>query len=260
MKTHFHQRNRLNKDYFGRTIVVLVLFFACAVVFSFMDGVLVRIASPIWKGENALANSFWGFSNFFKSKETLIAENQSLKDKIISQELSIESARVTMQREDDLLRSFGRPKNEIFIAASVLVRPPETPYDILLVDAGADEGVNVSDRVTLAEGIPIGSVVEVFKKTSRVKLYSASGEDTQAVLERGPVSILLTGRGGSSFEFTVPRELEVLIGDRVLSSTINSTLLGTVEDIEVAPTDSLKKVLVSSFVNVHNIRFVRITP
>jgi len=235
-----------------------MIFVLGALFFSFFDSVIMRIASPLWSGENAVAGKFWSLTDFFKSKESLIEENRLLKDRLIADELSLESSRSIESLMQTLLESYGRASSTNFIAASVLVHPPETPFDVLLVDAGSAENVRTGDVVALPSGGMIGTVVETFLKNSKVRLFSASGEKTEAVLERDLLPITLMGRGGGSFEFIIPREAAVEVGDRILSPNIESGLMGVVESVEVTPTDSFKKVLVQSIVNVYTVRLVSI--
>ena len=109
-------------------------------------------------------------------------------------------------------------------------------------------------------GPKIGVITEVFKNNSRVELFSASGKKTNAILERNSLPVVLVGRGGGNFEFTLPREASVAVGDKILSSDINRILMGVVKDVEMSATDSFKKVLVISVANIYIENFVTVLP
>ena len=66
----------------------------------------------------------------------------------------------------------------------------------------------------------------------------------------------MTGQGGGSFVLSLRRDEMVVVGDRVLAPSVEGALLGVVESVESTPTDSFKKVLVKSVVNVYTVRFV----
>lgn len=146
------------------------------------------------------------------------------------------------------------------IVASVLAYPPQTPYDIIIIDAGSNDSVEAGSKVFLPEGPMLGRVSEVFPNQAKVKLFSASGEETGAVLERNNVPITLIGRGGGNFKFSLPRDMAVEIGDRIVSRDIGAHLLAIVEDINVKPTDSFKKILAKSPTNIFTLRFVFVAP
>ncbi|MDB5266258.1 MAG: Rod shape-determining protein MreC [Parcubacteria group bacterium] len=258
MKTPYLQRNRPDRAFGKKALFLLGVFIFGALVFSLFDGLFVRLAAPIWKSENVVARSAWRVSGFFKDTNALLQENADLRARVASDELLISSLRSIENSREVLLNSFGRSGTSTFIGATVLVHPPETPYDFLVLDAGSNYGVKVGDSVALPEGSKIGVVIEVFSKDSRAKLFSTSGEQTNAILERGGAPVTLIGRGGGAFEIELPREVPVVAGDRVLDSTITAGMIGVVRDIESVPTDSFKKVLVESAAPIHSLHFVRI--
>lgn len=257
MKTPFPQRNK-RSPFQKKALYVLGVFLVGAVLFSLLDGVFVGLAAPIWKGESALALNFWHFTGFFKDKNTLLRENEALREKARADEFLLAASRASESQYESLLQVFGRTSTTTSVAAGVLVHPPETPYDVLVVDAGSTNGVKKEDLVFLPEGAVVGRVIEVFGRSSRVKLFSMNGENTNAVLERGNVPIVLVGQGGGNFKFTLPREVAVLPGDRILSPAVDGALMGVARDVEVTPTDSFKTVLVESRAPVFTIRYVTI--
>lgn len=260
MKTNFLQRNRHQVFYKKRIVVVILIFVLGATFFSFSRGLMINLFSPLWRGENAVAVGFRNLATFFRSKNSLIEENRILRDKLVSNELANMSLQTIGEAENSLLSNFGRTNPNKFIAASVLVHPPQTPYDSLIIDAGAMDGVPLDAEVSLPEGPKIGAVTEVFSKSSRVKLYSSNGEETNAVLERGEVPVTLIGRGGGNFEIALPRDVAVEVGDKILSAHLSPTVIGVVGDIEMKPTDSFKKIIVRSVANIYSMRLVIIVP
>lgn len=236
-----------------------------AVFFSLSAGGLFKVFTPVWNGENFITRGFNNLYLFFYTKDSLIKENQALKDKLISNEILLASTRTLSDTENNFLKSIGRVSTKKLVTAAVLVHPPETPYDVLIIDVGSDNGVVVGQEVALpttsttgAEGPKIGVITDVYKTNSKVLLYSANGEKTNAVLERNSIPILLTGRGGGNFEFSLQRDANVVVGDKILSADINRSLIGVVKDIEMEATDSFKKVLVISVANIYTQNFVTV--
>lgn len=260
MRTNFHLRSR-NQNKFGKRIILLALVFVLgALIFSFTGRYIVALASPVWKGQNIVSQGFRNTFGWFKSKETLIRENNSLKADLKSKELEMTALRSSRDRELELLSILGRVESGGGTLSSVLVRPPETPYDVLVIDAGKNEGVEVGHRVSLPEGIIIGTVSEVLPNSSKVILYSASGEKTNAVLERNNTPIIMEGRGGGNFRITLPRDMVAVEGDRILSSDISSRLVAVVGKVNLGATDSFKEVLATSPANIFTLRYVLVLP
>lgn len=257
MKTNYHQRNKSTK--WRTVIVVLFVFVIVFYLLSFVRLPLVSFATPLWNAENkttdALANSF----SFLSSKSALIQENRELNFKLQSYEAERIAYVGWREREIELMNLLGRKGDREGIAASVIVHPPQSPYDVLVVDAGSSSGVLEGERVRMPEGPFLGTIVEVSANNAKVKLFSSSGTETNAVLERHNISIVLIGAGGGMFKFSLPRDAEVLPGDRILLADMEASLLAVVGDVSLKPTDSFKEVSAKGPTNIFNTRFVLIS-
>lgn len=254
MKTSFLPKNNSQRLKW-RIILVLAIFTLCAVFFSFFGGSLIQLASPVWRADTALHRGLRNAHLSLRSKDSLLLENEMLKERLAAADELVLSLRAIAVSRDELLMTYGRSA-QAGTPAGVLVRPPKTPYDILIVDAGENAGAALGDRVSLPGGSLIGSVTDIFSRTARVKLFSTSGEKTPATLERGSVPVELLGRGGGNFTFTVPRDVSVQAGDRVISAQLATSLLAVVGEVEVTATDAFKTVYAISPANPASIRYV----
>lgn len=231
MKANYLPKNRSDHSYLRRIFILVTIFVLGGAAFYFSDGAVISLLSPLWRAENKLVI---GEGN----PPTLADETQVNK----------------------LLELVGRKENPNTVIAAVLTHPPQTPYDIIIIDAGSRDAINIGSEVSLPEGPILGRVSEVFAKSARVELFSTSGLETNAVLERDNMPVVLVGRGGGDFKLTVPRDVVVEKGDRILSPDITSRLLAVVEDVSISPTDSFQEVLAKSPINIFTLRFVFVTP
>ena len=231
MKVNYLPKNRLRHAYLRRIITLVAIFISGAVIFSLLDAIIISIISPIWKIKNVIITG-----NVIPS----LPEEQTQKN--------------------ILLELVGRKQESNIVIAAVLTRPPQTPYDVIIIDAGSNESLTIGSEVSLPEGPILGIISEVFPKSAKVRLFSASGEETNAVLERNNVPVTLVGTGGGNFRMTLPREIAIEKGDRILSPNIASRPLATVGEISVRPTDAFQEVLAKSPTNIFSLRFVFITP
>lgn len=238
------------------TLAVFVIVFY---LLSLIKLPLVSFVSPLWRAENKTTDTLANSSSFFSSKNSLIRENQELNLKIQSYEAERMAYARWQERETELMNLLGRKGGREGIAASVVAHPPQSPYDVLIVDAGASSGVLEGEGVRMPEGPLLGTIVEVSNNNAKVKLFSSSGTETNAVLERNNISIVLTGAGGGMFKFSLPRDAEVGPGDRILSADMSASLLAVVGDVSLKPTDSFKEVSAKGPTNIFNTRFVLIS-
>ncbi|MBX4199931.1 rod shape-determining protein MreC [Candidatus Parcubacteria bacterium] len=258
MKTTF-RKNNSSQSTSGRILIIIALFIVGAIVFPLTRGFLYRVLSPVWKGENAFSRGVKNLSDFFRSKEALIQENENLKAEIAAQDNLVLSCRVIEGTKDSLLSTYGREASDAGIAATVISRPPKTSYDVLVIDAGKENNISVGETVSVPEGPILGKVFESFSNTSQVVLFTTSGEKTDAILERNLLPVTLVGKGGGNFEMILPRTAEVEVGDKILSSPIDPRLMAVVGDVEETPTEGFKKALASVPVNLQTLRFVSIS-
>lgn len=260
MKANYLPKNRLRHPYFKRILALAAIFISGAIVFSFLDPAVISIVSPVWKAENVIVRNLRNATAFFGSQKALWEENTALKNELSSLELKILFLSRERTRESVLLELVGRKQESNTIAATVLTYPPQTPYDIIIIDAGSNNSITLGSEVSLPEGPILGTVSEVFPRKAKVKLFSANGEKTNAVLERDNVPVTLVGIGGGNFKLALPYDITVEKGDRILSADITSRLLAIVGEISARPTDSFKEVLAKNPTNVFTLRFVFVTP
>lgn len=227
-------------------------------VFSTFRGVVVSVFSPIWQGENMVSQGINNFFNIFRDKQSLIRENTELRGKLAEVEVLERGIRVLEETQEEMLALFGREGGREFVSAGVLAHPPKVPYDNLVIDVGRQDGVDVGDKVSSPYGGALGLVMEVLERESKVLLYTSSGLATEAYLDRGDLSLTLTGRGGGVFVADLPREAEVEVGDKIFLPGIYAELVAVVEEVLVEPTDPKQILVARGVANINDLRFVEV--
>jgi len=249
------RKKKARKNIFIITFVLIIAILVLAT--GPAKRTLFFIAEPIWKLENSVLNS--SFFEYFKTKETLI--NQKL---IMEQKLFLVGNMIalneTLQKENESLKDLlGRKEiKKKTILASVLVKPPQTPYDILVLDIGEDNNIKIGDQVIANGNIYLGEISEVLPHTAKVTLYSTPGRKLSVVLGQSSVSVEAVGIGGGNFNIFVPREVEVKENDVIIIPSITPNIFGIVEKINFKEADSFQTVLFKSPVNISELSFVEI--
>jgi cell shape-determining protein MreC len=256
MKTIYLQKNRSNKSNFKNALIILGVFILGFLLLSIFKTSVLFSLSPIWNLKQIVLNESVDLVSFFRSKDSLINENKFLKEQLRSQETLLVSFNALNNNYTNLLQDLGQLPKEVKVAAGVLTTPPQSLYDVLVIDAGSDKGVFTGSQVTLPFGALIGNITAVSDKTSQVTLLSSFGVKTEAVLERSQTPVTLTGQGGGNIVIRVPRDIEVVKGDRVISPGLNPRFLGAVEEISSVSTDSFKRVVSVIPGGIYQIRFV----
>lgn len=259
MKTNYLPRNKSRQGYWRRAGYIIGVFAVLFIVFTFLGPLLSRAAQPLWKSENIIGRALVRQAEYWRTKSALIAENAELRDTVAALDAERVSQNLALAQRDSLKTLIGRDLARGEIVAAVLTWPPQSPYDTIIIDAGSKDGVTSGAQVALSQGAALGVVSDVTATTAKVKLFSSPDERVSAVLERFEVPILLEGVGGGTLRASVPRETEVVVGDRILSADLHNSLLGIVESVHVGATDAFKEVLARSPANIFSLRLVIIS-
>lgn len=239
--------------------VVLLLFFALVFLVhlvypQFLYNLVGGIAYPFWKGEAALSRSY---DEAFTSKDQLVSMNEELTRKIEELESHSFEYQVLNQQNKDLKEILGRtnvPKDGV--VAHVLKRPPFSPYDTFIVDAGKVLGVAKGDRVFAHGNILVGEVSQVAQSHAQVRLFSTPGEQFEVRIATSSIDTIAYGKGAGNFEAIVPREARVTAGDMIIVPHISPIIFGVVEAIDGDAVQAFKRVLFRIPVNVFELNWV----
>jgi cell shape-determining protein MreC len=260
MKANYLPKNRSGKSRLLQLFILVAILISGATVFYFLDSVIISTASSVWKTENVITRHLRNGVAFFNTRQALVRENAILRERLSVLEKEKTALSLEQIQIDTLLDLVGRKQESRLVAAAVLSHPPQTPYDVLIIDAGSTQSVIEGSKVISLEGSVLGVVSKSFPEKARVKLYSTNGEQTNVVLERDGLSVILNGSGGGNFKLVLPRDVKVEKGDRILSPEIRPRLVAVIEEVNVKPTDSFKEILAKSPVNIFNLRFVFVAP
>ena len=265
----FLQQNKYSrrpKSRFPKSFLITgALVFAIIGINHFTFGGVSRLlhsaGAPIWKSQAGVIHAYQNIIVGLKDKQVLLYENKELREEITRLELSSIGAFVLRQENEDLKQFLNRKDARELIAAAVLARPNRTLYDTFVVDVGRRDGVTKGARVFGVGDVAIGSVEDVYARTSLISLYSTPGRSIEALLgnaESELVAIEAIGRGGGDFETRIPRGIEVFEGHAIFSPELDGGILGIIEEIIALPSDSFQTILLSSPVNIQTLRIVTI--
>lgn len=228
-------------------------------------GILCLVVAAIfivWRGP--FTGLFWGvFSPIFGVVHSITSagELERLRNDLEHAQSLVADRDVLLRENTDLKIRLGRlPEHNTTILGTVLMRPPATPYDTLVLDVGLQEGVSVGDLVFSSGAVIIGRITEVYRGTSRATLYSAPGESHDAIIltEGGSVPIAVEGQGGASLKGQLPQGVEVQIGDSVLFPSLMPMLVAKVAAMEIAPGESFVTVYMQLPANPSLLHYIEV--
>jgi cell shape-determining protein MreC len=145
------------------------------------------------------------------------------------------------------------------ILAGVVLRPPVSPYDTLVIDAGFKDGVVVGALVEGPGGAPIGTIGSVATDSARVILYSSYGVSTSAWAGEERTPLTLMGEGGGAFSATASSEAPLTVGEAISLPVGGAGVMGVIDRIDKDPSSPEAEVRIRPLVNPYSITWVTVS-
>ncbi|PIT89092.1 MAG: hypothetical protein COU27_02140 [Candidatus Levybacteria bacterium CG10_big_fil_rev_8_21_14_0_10_36_7] len=223
-----------------------------------VSSALIKIATPLFRAGDFVGKWVEGKGFVFKDKQSLLDENLVLKER----NMELENRQILfsfLEEENKNLKAlFLSTEGREYILASIVSRPPQSPYDILIIDSGLEQGIREGMLVTAYGSVLIGHISEVYQRESKVKLISFPGETTNLFLQKINLAITSIGKGGENLEINLPNSIEISSGNSIMTEGNFPLIAGFVERIEVNLSDPFQKVFFRLPVNLHNLRNVMV--
>ncbi len=257
------KRDAARARFFLQLAILLIIVGMVALLRGPLSNLLWAVGGPLEKTRNTWVGSVGAVFSSFAANHTLVLENQQLKLALASSSAVLLDHEILVRENNDLKNRLGRvsPQANVLLAM-VLVRPPATPYDTLVLDVGNKDGVAAGDLVSAGGSVYIGKITEVYENNSRVKLFSAPGESHSATLLQTAVSsslpVSIAGQGGGSFTAEVPAGTLVRIGDEVVFNDIGTAFVAKVVQVEEKSRASFTTIYLQLPVNMYTLRMVEV--
>lgn len=183
---------------FGTTVFVFfILIFLLRII---APNLFLHIFRPVFYVSGRISSVTQAFFTSIKNTDSLIKENERLSEENM---FLTNQKQFLLKREKQVLSSQEQSDTALGMVVGVIARPPQSPYDTLLLGAGSKKGVFVG-MTAFAFGTPIGTVSEVLDDFSRVSLLTSPGVVTDGWAGEDNVTISIRGTGGGTMEATVP--------------------------------------------------------
>lgn len=228
---HSSKRQRNLRLVFASIVVVLF----GMLLPSIISAVSTAIMTPVHVVNNWLEHSSSLVPTFFRDRRDLEAQIEDLEGRLVVAERN----GLTQERlweENNRLRGLLGVAEEERIAAAVIARPNELPYDLLEIDRGSEDGVEVGAPVFVGKDIVIGLVVHTTPTYSFVELVTTPGFETTTFISGPNVSVTMEGVGGGVARVRVPQGIPLRVGDLVYLPSVEPGVFGRISHVENRPT------------------------
>ncbi len=255
MKTNFPQRFK-KQQWLLRIVVVCGIFIILFFFSKFFGDGVSRVVSPLYSARVWFTHSQSVIPTFFRSRVELSREIEELRSKL-AQTIDHTERFSVLEEENALLRGLQIDIYPDRIVADVVRRPSETPYDTILIHAGAVEGVKEGSLAYAGVAV-VGVVGRVFEKSALVVLFSTAGVVSPTYIYGPNVFAHAEGMGGGVLRVSVPQGIKLSVGDSVVVPAKGSGVYGAIEYIESDESKPEQYAYVTQRPSVHELRFISI--
>lgn len=229
MKQTYRRSDTLHISRKSILIGIGVCIFGAVILLSsahtFVASIVERVAPGVWETGNAVGRSVHTFFSSFAAKESLVEENRVLSEELALLQAHVLDRNLLEERVIELEEMLGRARSDDRVLARVLATPGRSPYDVLVIDIGADYGIVEGDRVMYGENV-VGEIANVYAHSANVRLFSSPGEELDVRIGVTTIPAVAKGRGMGNFEARVPHQSAIFLKDDVTTS--EGFLIGTV--------------------------------
>lgn len=260
MSYHLKVKKRPNKKILAGTILGVVVALFVIATRIFFPSALFKAVEPVavflWNIKENISKT--NLVANFRSKNMLETENKELR-KEINELKSVRMENIVLSQENkEIKEAWGRKVYENTILARVLVKPGESPYDTIIVDAGSNKGIKEGMRVFAPGGTLLGFVESYANRSSVIRLLSDPSMKIDTTLSRSGITLSLQGKGAGNFEVLLPKTTEIAVGDVVVEPGLSSRPIAQVEAIDVTEADSFQKLYLGIPTNIFELTWVEV--
>ncbi|MGE5594838.1 MAG: rod shape-determining protein MreC [Hyphomicrobiales bacterium] len=240
-------------------MITLALFLTAANqvgVLSPVQGVFLKVTAP---AENVLDGIFRPIATFLSDaghlrelqdeNRRLRIENEQLRNE--NTQLQIDAERV--KELEAALNINQADTSQTRVAANVVSRDYSAFTDLISIDRGSGDGIDVGMNVLSSQGTLIGTVTRVFDDHAFVRLITDSKSRVNAKVQDGAAGVV---RGGPNRTITFDyADADVKVGDTILTSGLGGNYqanlpIGRVTKVEGTAQDLFQKVEVEPLVRL----------
>ena len=253
----YRRNNDARRPLIAVTALVIFLFFA-----DLLSGGALRHA--VRSGAASVSRVVTGTSSnirasgLFATRASLEAQNLVLSQEVATLQQRA-AAYTVVESENTQLRALANlPQRPSGITAPVVSSVIASPYGTFLIGAGSGDGVQ-SGALVLAsdngeDAFVIGTVTDVGTHTSTVQETFAPGATVNTIIAGSAVS--LSGSGGGNASASVPRGMQVAVGDAVVSPQLGARAVGIVGNIASSSASATQQLSIRVPVNIGGLEFV----
>lgn len=242
-------------------IAAVALLVLCLVLFRGFFGVAGSyVAAPLFSFNTWFRESSSALPVYLRSRAALLGEITELRETIMASQGDRDTIERLELENRELHALVGNVPDASFIAAAVISRPPAMPYDALLIDRGADDGIVEGAVVYYAHDRAIGTVARVYARSAVITLFSTPDARTTVYIVGPNIYTTAFGAGGGVIRVSVPQGITIAKDNLVLLPGLEGGVLGRISAIQSEATNPEQNAYIVHDLPLQSLRLVGVSP
>lgn len=250
-KTFLTRRNAiLSPENFSWGAYALMVVLALLLLRVIAPNFFWKIATPLFQSADILTENTHLFFASFGNAAVLTRDNERLQTENVI--LANENAALSRTIADQIaLTSTSKD-----ILAGVIARPPESPYDSLVIGKGSSAGITTNMEVFGPGSVPVGFVSTVEKQFALVTLFSSPKIKIGAWVGAGHIPLTISGGGAGTFRASITRSAGVAVNDIVYAPGPGELPIGKVIRTDSDPSSPSVTLQIMPMLNIFSLPWV----
>ena len=195
--------------------------------------------------------------SYFRDRTKLQNEITELKSKVASYDGDRKTI-ANLVSENQQLLSLVSGTSSPRVLSNIIGRPPQLPFDALLIDVGSEDGVNENAVVYINDDKAIGLIARVYPHSSLVALASSPGVESSVYVIGPDVYATAVGDGGGVMKVKIPQGIHLESGDLVVVPALGSGIYGIIDEVVSVPTEPVQNGYVTIGIPIQSLRTVTV--
>ncbi len=268
--SRLRNRTKFMNKFFKSAIVGLVII-AVLIFLHFIgwlgpvEGLAVRIFSPLQQGTRAVSGQGKSFYDSWLKKKDLLAENSQLREQLKSNQIDVSRIKA-LQEENELLKKelgFASESQLKHVAAKIISGVADPYSQTVVINRGQHEGLLKGMAVVTENGVLVGKLTEVGDGFSKVLLLTDNKSKVAATVQNSDRTAgLVEGQFGLSFSMTnIARNQQIKEGDTIVTSGLEgqipkNLLIARVESVKEVESEIFKTAILKPIVSFADLSYV----
>ena len=248
-------------------VILLLIFLHYVGVLGFFEGLVFEVFSPVQYRVYSLGASFNNIYSGLTSRDTLVKDNEKLKEEIAVLAAQNSQLKVMLQE----IRELSEQKDFIdylglqAITARVVGKNPEANFQSIILNKGYRDGVRENYPLITGQGIMVGKIFSVDQNSSQAILINDSRSRIAAVVQNptGSQGVVVGEHGLSLRMELIPQNESIVQGDLVVTSGLEPAIarglvIGKINRIQSEPNGLFQTAYIQPFIRVDNLTVVSI--